>query len=260
MPWVDDPELIAEGTIEAQREIISGYRAHPRVDPRLLREAMEPKHVAISLTGEPTLYPRLGELIKEYHRRGLTTFLVTRGVRPDVLADLDEEPTQLYISIEAWDEKSYKEFDRPLLPGLWSTTLKTLEILPSFSSPTVIRFTLIKSFNMHDKALKSWLRLVEISQPTYIEFKAYMHIGASRYRLRREDMPSHDEVLEFAKKFAENSSYRILSQQVSSRVVLLSRLEKPIRVGEGCPNGWKTISDRYEEEEYEYKIATSEGY
>ncbi len=260
MPWVDEPELIVEGSIEAQREIIAGYKAHPRVDKKLLEEALEPRHVAISLTGEPTLYPRLGELIKEYHKRGLTTFLVTRGVRPDVLAELEEEPTQLYISIEAWDDKSYKEFDRPLLPGLWNTTLKTLEILPSFSSPTVIRFTLVKSFNMHEKALKSWLKLVELSQPTYIEFKAYMHIGASRTRLKREDMPRHEEVLAFAKQFAEQSGYRVLSQQVSSRVVLLSKLDKPIRVGEGCPNGWKTPYDSYEEEEYEYRIAISEGY
>jgi len=153
IPWVDDPELIAEGSIEAQREIILGYKAHPKVDGKMFEEALNPKHVAISLTGEPTLYPRLGELIKEYHKRGLTTFLVTRGVRPDVLANLDEEPTQLYVSIEAWDEKSYNYFDRPLFPGLWKTTLETLRLLPSFSSPTVIRFTLVKSFNMHEKAL-----------------------------------------------------------------------------------------------------------
>ncbi len=259
IPWVDDPELIARGSIEAQREILSGYKAHPRVDPKMLEEAMNPKHVAISLTGEPTLYPRLSELIEIYKKKmGMTTFLVTRGIRPDVLANLDTEPTQLYVSIEAWDKKSYMEFNNPIAPRLWELTLKTLEILPSFSSPTVIRFTLIKSFNMHDKALESWAKLVELAQPTYIEVKAYMYVGASRQRLKPTDMPRHIEVLQFAKKLADLTGYNILSQQVASRVVLLSRLSKPVRVGKGCPDGWKMKDEL--EEELEYKLALGESY
>jgi tRNA wybutosine-synthesizing protein 1 len=246
IPWIDDPDLIAEGSIEAHRESLMGYWGHPRADKKLLEEAMNPKHVAISLTGEPTLYPRLGELIQEYHRRGMTTFLVTRGVRPDVLANLEEEPSQLYISIEAWDKKSYNYFTRPLVPRAWELTLETLEMLPSFSSPTVIRFTLVRSFNMHEEALKAWAKLVELSQPTYIEFKSYMHVGAARQRLSKTDMLKHLEVLEFAKKFAEMTGYQILSQQVESRVVLLSRLSKPIILGEGCPGEWKKEQERIE--------------
>ena len=43
---------------------------------------------AISLTGEPTLYPKLPELIKEIHSRGKTSFLVTNGQHPEVLQKL----------------------------------------------------------------------------------------------------------------------------------------------------------------------------
>ena len=249
LPWVDDPELIVEGSIEAHRESVMGYLGHPRLDDRMRRrieEAMKPRHAAISLTGEPALYPRLGELIKEYHRRGITTFLVTRGVRPDVLANLEEEPTQLYISIEAWNKDSYNKFNRPLVPRAWELTWKTLELLPSFSSPTVIRFTLVRSFNIHDQALKAWAKMVEVSQPTYIELKSYMYVGASRQRLRKEDMLRHLEVLRIAKKFADMTGYKIVSQQIESRVVLLSRLDKPIRVGEGCPQGWIKEKERLE--------------
>ncbi|ABM80957.1 4-demethylwyosine synthase TYW1 [Hyperthermus butylicus] len=250
IPWVDDPDLIVEGSIEAHREALMGYRGHPRMDERMkkrLEEAMNPAHVAISLTGEPTLYPRLGELIKEYHKRGLTTFLVTRGIRPDVLANLEEEPTQLYVSLEAWDKKSFNYFNKPLVPRGWELTLKTLELLPSFSSMTVIRFTLVKSFNMHDEALKAWAKLVEISQPTYIEFKSYMHVGAARQRLSASDMAKHLEVFMFAKKFADMTGYRIVSQQIESRVVLLSRLDKPVRVGKGCKEGWEREKVRVEQ-------------
>ena len=259
MPFVDDPELIAEGIIEAHRMSVAGYKAHPKVDPRMLEEAMNPKHVAISLTGEPLLYPRLGELIREIHKRGMTTFLVTRGVRPDVLANLEEEPTQLYVSIEAWDKKSYEYFNRPLVPRAWELTLETLEMLPSFSSPTVIRITLVKGFNMHEEALRGFAKLVELAEPTYVEVKAYMWLGASRYRLPKDAMPKHVEVRLFAEKLAELTGYRVLSQQVESRVVLLSRLDKPIRVGEGCPDGWRQRTELDDKVEYELARLQEEG-
>jgi len=237
LPTVDDPAFIAEKSIEEQRKIISGYKGHPKVDPKMFEEAMNPKHVAISLSGEPTLYPRLSELIEEYYKRGMTTFLVTHGVRPDALAELDPEPTQLYLSLEAWDEKSFKEFNRPVLPGLWSAVLQSLDILPSFSSPTVIRITLVKGFNDHERALEGLAKLVERGYPTYVEVKAYMNVGYSRYRLTKENMPTHAEVRSFAERLAEKIGYDVVDEQRSSRVVLLSRIGKPIRVGEGCPGG-----------------------
>ena len=250
MPFADDPREIVDGIIEEYRRIISGYKGHPRVPKKLLEEAMEPKHVAISLTGEPTLYPYLGELIREIHRRGMTTFLVTRGVRPDVLANLEEEPSQLYISIEAWDKRSYNYFTRPLVPRAWELTLETLEMLPSFSSPTVLRITHVKGFNDSEEAVKGLAKLVRIAQPTYIEVKAYMYVGASRERLTRDNMPSHEEVVRLAHRISELTGYPIRSESRPSRIVLLSHLEKPIRHGKGCPWGWK---GREEEAPGEYE-------
>jgi tRNA wybutosine-synthesizing protein 1 len=236
----DDPEAILDGIIREYRRILSGYKGHPKVDQKMLEEAMNPKHIAISLTGEPTLYKRLGEFIRAAHKRGMTTFLVTRGVRPDILAELEEEPSQLYVSLEAWDKRSYNYFTRPLVPNAWELTMKTLELLPSFSSPTVYRITLVKGFNDTDEAVKGFARLVEIGMPTYIEVKAYMYVGASRERLSRENMPSHEEVRAFAEKLAEATGYPVVSESRPSRVVLLSSIPKPIRHGNGCPQGWKT--------------------
>jgi len=251
MPFADDPKLIVDGIIEEYRRIISGYKGHPKVSKEMLEEAMRPKHVAISLTGEPTLYPYLGDLIKEIHRRGMTTFLVTRGVRPDVLANLDEEPSQLYVSIEAWDKRSYNYFTRPLVPRAWELTLETLELLPSFSAPTVIRITYVKGFNDSEEAVKGLARLIELAEPTYIEVKAYMYVGASRERLTRENMPSHEEVVALAKRISELTGYPIRSESRPSRVVLLSLLDKPIRHGKGCPWGWKGREEEGAPGEYE---------
>ena len=41
-------------------------------------------------------------------------------------------------------------------------------------------------------------RLVEKANPTYIEAKAYMHIGFSNLRLGFDRMPMHEEVKDFA--------------------------------------------------------------
>lgn len=244
---VDDPEFLVIMAVEEHRRTVSGYKKYPNVDRKMFEESLNPRHVAISLTGEATLYPRLSELIKEFHRRNLTTFLVTRGIKPEVLANLAEEPSQLYISLEAYDEESYKKFNNPVYQDLWRKTIETLELLPSFTSPTVIRITLVKSFNMCRKAVEGWSKLISIAEPTFIEVKAYMNIGASILRLSRSDMPSHEEVKKIAIELAQEIGYNVVSESVPSRVVLLSRLGKPIIRHGNAPITWydKDVGDEY---------------
>lgn len=253
-PVVDDPEVIVDESIRVHRQIMAGYKGNPKADHRMVEEALNPKHVAISLAGEPLLYPRLSELIEEYHRRGLTTFLVTHGTRPDVLKNLTVEPTQLYISMETWDRESYEFFNRPVVPRAWELFQETLDYVKSFNSPVTFRITLVKGFNDHEKALINFTKFIDKSNPTYIEVKAYMYLGVSKGRLTRESMPSHSEVMEFAKRLSDLTGYRLLSQSIPSRVVLLSRIDKPIRHGKGCPDGVErpekytpVLTEEYEE-------------
>jgi len=44
-------------------------------------------------------------------------------------------------------------------------------------------------------------------------------------------MPMHGEVKDFAAQLAEKTGYNVIDEAPESRVVLLSRLEKPIQVG-----------------------------
>jgi len=224
----DTPEQIVEGCIEAQQKILTGYKGNSRTDKWKLRESLKPGHVAISLTGEPTLYPQLGELIHLFHKRGFTTFLVSNGTIPEALTKLSEEPTQLYISLCAYDEPSFLKTCRPQFPKAWAKLNETLSLLPSFKCPTVLRLTLVRNLNMQHP--KFYARLIEKANPTYIEPKAYMHVGFSRLRLSYEHMPSHMEIQHFAKEIAEHTGYRPLDEAPESRVVLLSRLEKAIRL------------------------------
>ncbi len=228
-PNKDTPEQIVEGCFKAQEKIISGYKGNEKTDWRKFQEARRPSQVAISLTGEPTLYEPLGQLIRTFHQKGLTTFLVSNGTLPSKLSKLSQEPTQLYISVCAPNEQVYKQVCRPQFPSAWAKLNETLSMLQSFRCPTVTRMTLVKDRNM--SLVNEYAKLVERANPTYIEAKAYMHIGFSGLRLGFDSMPMHGEVKTFAQQLAAATGYKIIDDAPESRVVLLSRLEKPIKVG-----------------------------
>lgn len=224
----DEPERIVEDCLTAQKKILTGYKGNPKTDKWKFREALKPGHVAISLTGEPTLYPRLGELIQIFHRKGFTTFLVSNGTIPEALGNLAVEPTQLYVSLCAYDQESFLKTCRPLLEGAWAKLDETLSLLPSFKCPTVLRLTLARHLNMSHPELYG--KLIEKANPTYVEPKAYMHVGFSRLRLGFDNMPSHDEIQSFGAELAKETGYNVLDEAPDSRVVLLSRLQKAIRL------------------------------
>jgi tRNA wybutosine-synthesizing protein 1 len=229
-PW-NSPEEIVEGSIKEQLKILSGYKANPKSGKRKFNKALHPKHVAISLTGEPTLYQNLAELIQKFHKKGFTTFLVTNGTNPTALTELEEEPTQLYISACAPDKTTFNHTCRPQIPKAWNKLNETLSILPSFKCPTVLRITLARDLNM--KNVEGYAKLIQKAHPTYVEPKAYMHVGFSRLRLGFDSMPSHKEIKEFATQLAAKTSYDVINESSDSRVVLLSRLQKSIRFGDG---------------------------
>lgn len=227
----DTPSKIVDHILVSQKKILNGYKSQVlsgKIKSDVYQEALKPKHIAISLAGEPTLYPNLGELISEFHSLGMTTFLVTNGTRPDVLRNLSDEPTQLYISLSASRSERYREICRPRSKKYWRKLLETLNLLKSFNCPSAIRLTLIRGLNLEDP--RGYAKLISKADPTYIEPKAYMYIGYSRKRLAFENMPTYKQVREFSLKLAESTGYRIIDDSVESRVVLLSKLEKPIKV------------------------------
>jgi tRNA wybutosine-synthesizing protein 1 len=226
---IDDPQEIVQGSIVEQRRLLSGYnpKAHKKVNPKKFQEAQTPRHVAISLSGEPTLYPRLGDLIEEFHRMGFTTFLVTNGTVPERLSMISE-PTQLYVSLSAPTEEIYRRLCRPQIPDGWQKLNETLELLHSFSCPTVLRLTLVKQYNLEH--VEDYAKLVTKANSVYIEPKAYMWVGHSRDRLAFTHMPSHEEIRAFAEQLSQLTGYRILDESIPSRVVLLSRLSAPIKL------------------------------
>lgn len=227
----DEPEVIVEGAIAEQRRILSGYKARVlsgEIPREMYEEALKPSHAAISLAGEPTLYPRIGELVAEFRRRGFTTFVVTNGTLPEVLEKMETLPSQLYVTLPAPRKEIFSRVNRPMVPDAWERLLRTLDLLPSLNTRKAIRLTLVKGLNMVDP--DSYAKLIERASPTYVEAKAYMHVGMSVHRLTRSAMPDHGEVKAFAERIAERLGMPIIAEAPESRVVLLSHLKKPLKV------------------------------
>lgn len=219
----DDPELLLDEAIRRQQKLLTGYKGDPRTDQRKYKEAQAPNMVACSLSGEPTLYPRLGEFFAACHRREMTTFLVTNGTRPEALRQLDPLPRQLYLSLVAPSEEVYRRICAPLIPDGWQQIQQTLDLLPSLSTRTVIRHTLVKGWNMDPASIPEYARMIARASPTYIEAKGYVFVGGSRTRMHFDAMPSHQDVQDFSAKLADATGYRITKEKPDSLVVLLEK-------------------------------------
>ena len=226
---IDDPKYILDRSIEAQRKLITGFKGDERCDQKKWKEANDPNMLACSLTGEPTLYPRLGEFFEECHRQGITTFLVTNGTNPNALEQLNPLPRQLYVSIVAPNEEIYKKVCSPLFPNAWKKINQTLELLPSLDTRTVIRHTLVQGWNMYTKYVNKYAKLDEKASPLFIEPKGYVFVGYSRKRMTISNMPSHNSVHAFGKALSESLGYELTMEKPDSRVVLLSRDSKMTR-------------------------------
>ena len=213
---------LMDAVLMANLQSLGGYNpdAGANVPRNMYEEAREPKHVAVSLAGEPTLHPLISDLIDEIHNRGMTSFLVTNGTRPDVLRTITP-PTQIYITLAAPDETTYKRLCRPGIKDGWHKIIESQEVLNSLDTRTVNRLTMVSGHNMGNP--RSYSDLILKGEPDFVEVKGYMFLGSSRGRLTSENAPTHRDIRAFSQKLADLTGYYLQDEQVESRVVLLSR-------------------------------------
>jgi len=218
---IDDPEWIINESIKAQRSLIYGFKGNPNVTQIAHEQSMMPEHVALSLTGEPIMYPKINEICRGFHQRHISTFLVTNAQYPESIRDL-ELVTQLYISVDAPNKELLKKIDKPLFSDYWERLNKSLEYMSEKKYRKAVRLTCIKDWNMCDE--KGYATLIKKGDPDFIEIKAYMWVGASQERLQISNMPEHKEVKEWGIKLAEMlPDYEYVSEHVPSRVILLAK-------------------------------------
>ncbi len=219
----DKPKEIVDKSIEAQRRLLSGFPGST-CNIEKWKEAQKPKQVAISLAGEPTIYPKLGKLIEEFHKLSMSTFLVTNGTLPKSLKNLKTLPTQMYVTLASPDSKTFEKLCQPNIPNAWENLKKTLSIFQNLNTRKVIRLTLVKGHNMH--SIENYAKLIKKANPDFVEVKAFMSVGGARKRLEYEAMPFHEEIVDFAKELGDNLKIKFAEEQKESRVALLTNKNK----------------------------------
>ncbi len=218
---IDEPEKIIEGALLEHKQLLFGFKGNPKINRAAYLNSETVKHVALSLTGEPIMYPRLNELLDKFHARGISTFLVTNAQYPEKIRSM-KPITQLYISVDAPTKDLLKNVDKPLFKDYWERLLESLDVLAQKKQRTCIRLTIVKGIN--DVDLEKYAELIHRGNPDFLEIKSYMFVGASMERLQRENMPDHEYIVEFSKKLvAFLPEYEICSEHVPSRVVMLAK-------------------------------------
>jgi len=254
----DSPKEIIEECIKAQKKLLTGFKSNKKINMKKFKEAQEPMQFAISLSGEPMIYNKIGELIKELRKRKKTSFLVTNGLYPEKIQELIRKkqlPTQLYISVNTPNKELYKKFHRSSKKDAWKRLNKSLELMSKIKTRTVIRITLVKDLNMIEP--ENYAKLIKKANPTFVEVKGYMAVGFARQRLGYERMPYHEDIVKFAKKilkflpdarkskisgatksaraYARESKqdfigYKILEEQEVSRVLVLGKDRNKLKI------------------------------
>ncbi|HMK54330.1 MAG TPA: 4-demethylwyosine synthase TYW1 [Methanobacteriaceae archaeon] len=215
----DEPQEIIEECIKAQRRLLVGYFGNEKANHQKIQQAQHPNNAAISLAGEPMLYPEIEGLLEEFNKRKFTTFLVSNGLTPEKLENLSIDPTQLYLSLDAPNKKVYNDLCLPQVENGWQKLNQSLDLISSFNSRTVIRMTCVKDYNMLNP--QEYADIISRSNPDYVEIKAYMYVGSSRDRLNLDNMPSYEDVKNFAGSIANLCGKKIVDEAFESRVLLL---------------------------------------
>jgi len=232
---IQTPKKIIKGSIEAQKKLLLGYKNHKVTDMKKYNEAQEPMQFAISLSGEPTVYEKIGDLIEELRKRGKTSFLVTNGLYPEKIQELIDKkqlPTQLYVSVNSPNKELYIKFHRSSKKDAWERLNKTLEIMAGLNTRTVFRMNLVRDLNMDEKHIKEYAKLIKKTKPMFVEIKGFMSVGFARKRLGYDRMPTDKEMQDFANKLAKETRLKLLDKHEFSRAYVLGKNKSDLNIKE----------------------------
>jgi len=227
---INSPEEIIEKLVPLRNKLLMGFKGNEKVPREVFREALVPDHFAISLSGEPTLYSMIIDMIDYLCKRARSVFLVTNGSSPEVLRKLKPHKNfQLYISCNAPNEEVFRKICRPISGLAWEKFLESLDAMRDFKGRRVLRLTFIRDMNDSPELVHDYRELIKRSGADFVEVKSFMSIGYSRKRLPYEKMLSFPEVKEIAERLLKGIDYKYENEQVISRIVLLKRKGSRVR-------------------------------
>jgi len=235
---IDNPEEIINECIRAQRKLLTGFKGNKKINMKKFERAQEPMQFAISLTGEPTLYPKLGELIGLLRLKGKTSFVVTNGLQTSVLKKLSKDgnlPTQLYISLNSPNEKLFDKWHRSSVKDSWEKFNESLKLFKDLKCRRVIRMTLVRDLNMSSEMIEDYVKLIRKTNCDFVEVKGFMSVGFARNRrgMGYDVMPNFKEIKDYAEEIViglKKEGYKILDEHEHSRVVLIGKDRKRMKI------------------------------
>ena len=234
---VDNPKEILDEIIKARKKLLMGFKGNKNVSRKKFIEACNPTLFTFSLSGEPTIYQRLGEMIQEVRVREGVSFVVTNGQNPEAIKKLEKEnslPTQLTVSLNAPNEKLFDVWHRSCKKDAWKKFNQTLGLIKTLKGKTrrAIRLTLVKNKNMSDKNIEEYVKLIKKAEPDFVHVKGFMSVGYSRERLGYETMPWHADVKKFAEKLVGGlgGKWKVLGEEERSCVVLVGKSKKGLKI------------------------------
>jgi len=192
----DDPHYIVEEAVKAHIGLIKEAKGIPGVRMDRWKEAHTVRHCALSLVGEPIMYPRIDEFLGDLHGRKISTFLVTNGQHPKAI-DSIRPITQLYVSVDAPTQESLIEIDRPLFKDAWDRLKESLVCLKAKGQRTVARLTVVKGWNSDE--VEGYAKLIALGKVSLVEIKGVTFCGKSdASNLNMSNSPWHHEVVSLA--------------------------------------------------------------
>ena len=232
--WEMNPaEDIVNDALGQHRKMINEMRGVPGVTEAKLQEGMDPRHCALSLVGEPIMYPEIGKFVTLLHEKRISTFLVTNAQFPKAIEDLPPI-TQLYVSVDAATPETLKAIDRPLHSDYWDRFVGSLSSLKTKPQRTVYRLTLVAGWNLAEA--EEYAKLVKLGEPDFIEIKGVTYCGSSdksASALTMKNVPYHEDVVKFSQEICRltnieqeekgASSYELACEHSHSCCVLLAR-------------------------------------
>ncbi|MBD3186660.1 radical SAM protein [Candidatus Bathyarchaeota archaeon] len=223
---VEDPRIILSTCDVSEGKIRQTYK-----------NALNPSHAAISLAGEPMLYPKMQGLLGEFKRRSFTTFIVSNATLPDAIDSLDTLPTQFYFTLPPPSSKLYKRIHRPVIPDSYNAILETLDMVESLSCRTCLRITLVKGLNglTSPSLISGYANLIKRANPDFVDIKGFA-VEARALRIKKRlgmggtgesigessaFAPSFQDVMDFATQLSTAGNFPIVETSRKSRNVLL---------------------------------------
>lgn len=220
--WKMDPaEKILQDSLEKHQNMIREFKGVPGVKPERYEEGLAVKHCALSLVGEPIMYPEINAFLRLLHSNRISSFLVTNAQFPQEIRNL-VPVTQLYVSVDASTKDSLKKIDRPLFKDFWPRFLDCLKALGEKKQRTVYRLTLVKAWNVEE--MLAYADLIAMGQPDFIEVKGVTYCGESTAsHLTMANVPWHQEVVTFVQQLADMlPQYEIACEHEHSNCLLIA--------------------------------------